>query len=599
MLPGLKVVIDADTEGLDKGIGSAQKRMSRFQRTSDQASSALKDFGRKTTDLGKKMSVVSGGVIAGAVGMFALAKGTADAGDRIAKTARSTGIGAEAFQELSFAIGQATNVTEEQLSSSLVRLTRRMGDAADGNKTLIEAFEKIGVSAEDIKSGVIDTEEAFMLLVEAMQSAETDAEAAAIAMELMGREGAAMGPQLRQSGADIDALRQKARDLGVVMDGETAAASEAFIDKMDDLGRQFAAVKWQIGSALIPVMIDFMDTIQEKVLPGVQSFITKVTDMIDWFRDLPEPVQEAAATIGGALGVGGPVLLAIGAMSKAIGALIAATGPIGLFIAAAATLWAAWQKWGDDITALLQEVHDWFVLKFEQIMEFLQSLPERFIEFGRNIVQGLIDGIKEKWEELTELVTGLGDGISNKLRSVLGIQSPSRVMHTIGQQIGQGLANGIAETQALAQRAVAGTGAEIEGTALDTAKTVVGAMGQMFDNSKPIAAAQALINTWQGMTEALKLPFPKNLAAAATVLAQGLAAVKAIKSTNKSGGGGGGAGAGGGGGGNAGTIERREQRPTTDVNINLRGDTFNRQSVLSLIGEINEAIGDGARIRTG
>ena len=599
MLPGLKVVIEADTTKFSEGVGAAQKKLSRFQASSDRAARGLKNFGDSATKLGKKMSVVSGGVIAGAIGMFALAKGTATAGDRIAKTARSTGVGAEAFQELSFAIGQATDVSEEKLAVSLTRLTRRMGEAADGNKALVEAFEKIGVSAEDIRSGAVDTEEAFMMMVSAMQAAETDAEAASVAMELMGREGASLALQLRESGADIDELRQKAQDLGIVMDNETAAASERFIDKMDDLGRQFEAVKWQIGNALIPVMIDFMDTIQEKVLPGIQSFIGNVTDMIDWFRGLPEPVQEAAALIAGALGTGGPVLLAIGAMSKAISALILATGPVGLFIAAATTLWMAWKTWGDDIKALLVEVKEFFVTKFNEIIEFLESLPEKFMEFGRNIVQGLLDGINEQWEKLKERIAQLGELLPQWLRDKLGIASPSKVMHTIGMQIGEGLASGIAQTQAMAEKALGATADSMENTALGAAKGVLGAMSTLFDNSKPIAAAQALINTWQGMTEALKLPFPKNLAAAATVLAQGLAAVKSIRSTTKSGGGGG-ASAGGGGAANAGTIQRREPAPpTTDVNINLRGDTFSRQSVLALIGEINDAVGDGARIRTG
>jgi tape measure domain-containing protein len=84
-------------------------------------------------------------------------------------------------------------------------------------------------------------------------------------------------------------------------------------------------------------------------------------------------------------------------------------------------------------------------------------------------------------------------------------------------------------------------------------------LGAMFKESKTAAIAQALINTYQGITQALTLPPPYSFAMAALVGAQGFAQVAAIRSTSKESGGGGGAGAsssgasaGGGGGGDGG-----------------------------------------------
>ncbi|HEV8035666.1 hypothetical protein, partial [Yoonia sp.] len=219
---------------------------------------------------------------------------------------------------------------------------------------------------------------------------------------------------------------------------------------------------------------------------------------------------------------------------------------------------------------------------------FFEALPERFAEFGRNIVQGLLNGINEQWEALKARIYELGELLPGWLRDRLGIASPSKVMHEIGTQIGHGLANGIADTQALAQQAVGSTADQIENTALDAASKVVGAMGQMFDQSKPIAMAQALINTWQGITEALKLPFPSNLAAAAQVAAQGFAAVKGIQSTSKSGGGGGSTGAS--------SAAAAPAVPTQTVSINLQGDTFSRGSVEGLLEQIQSQLDRGGRL---
>jgi hypothetical protein len=80
----------------------------------------------------------------------------------------------------------------------------------------------------------------------------------------------------------------------------------------------------------------------------------------------------------------------------------------------------------------------------------------------------------------------------------------------------------------------------------------------MFEGSKGIAAAQALVNTWAGATEALKLPFPANLAAFAKVAATGLAAVRSIQSARPGSAGGAGGGAASGGGAAAQAAAPRE-----------------------------------------
>lgn len=63
-------------------------------------------------------------------------------------------------------------------------------------------------------------------------------------------------------------------------------------------------------------------------------------------------------------------------------------------------------------------------------------------DVGKNLISGLWDGIKEKWEGLKNAVSDFGSGIVNKFKSVFGIHSPSRVFK---EQIGTNLALGIEE----------------------------------------------------------------------------------------------------------------------------------------------------------
>jgi len=75
---------------------------------------------------------------------------------------------------------------------------------------------------------------------------------------------------------------------------------------------------------------------------------------------------------------------------------------------------------------------------------------------------------------------------------------------------------------------------------LGGASDVLSAIGQFnekaFKLAKVAAAAQALVSTLQGSAEALKLPYPYNLIAAAQVAAKGFGLVAAIKGVSSSGG---------------------------------------------------------------
>lgn len=80
------------------------------------------------------------------------------------------------------------------------------------------------------------------------------------------------------------------------------------------------------------------------------------------------------------------------------------------------------------------------------IITVIGSLPEKMIEFGKNIIQGLIDGITSMAGAVMEKARAIADSIKNTIQGALGIHSPSRVMMELGQYTGEGLALGIQST---------------------------------------------------------------------------------------------------------------------------------------------------------
>ena len=80
-------------------------------------------------------------------------------------------------------------------------------------------------------------------------------------------------------------------------------------------------------------------------------------------------------------------------------------------------------------------------------MTFLRGIDLK--QIGADIINGLINGIKSKVKEVGDAVKNVTDAITGKIRDILDIRSPSRVMASIGEFIGEGLAKGIGATKNL------------------------------------------------------------------------------------------------------------------------------------------------------
>ena len=590
----IAIGITADIAPLVTEMGRAGKSTSKFGGIADRTSRKLDGFSRKTAQLGKSMSIVSAAIAGAAAAAFALASNTASIGDKIAKTSKGAGVSAEYFQEMAYAIGQVSDVSEDELASSLQRLTRSIGEGAEGTLAQVDALKKLGFTQSQIVSGTITTQQAFDAYIEKMDGIKDPAIAAAVSSDLLGRSGVRLGAQLAGAGGNVAALRDRAHDLGIVLSKGALDSSEKFGDQMDDLKRSFEAVKLKLGSELLPLFTEkLIPAIQTKVIPVLIDFGNEIGRIIDWFSNLPGPVLEAIGMLTTALAVGGPLLLAVAGVSKAF-ALLLGTGPIGLFIGAAVLAATAWAKWGDDIKEAIGGALDWVRGSFASFVEYIQSIPDVLLQVGRDMIQGLINGVQEKWEELKAKIFEMGEALPMWMRDILGIQSPSLVFKEIGGYIGQGLAEGIAESQALVQQAVATLGSAAVKGSEQTASGVLANMGVMFQGSKKLSAGIALANSWLAFTEVLKDPsFVGNpmarIAAAGAALASGLVAVKNIKSASPGGGGGGG---GSGGGSSAAAPTPQTSREATIQLVG--GDIFGGSQVRDLINAINREQEGGA-----
>lgn len=150
----------------------------------------------------------------------------------------------------------------------------------------------------------------------------------------------------------------------------------------------------------------------------------------------------------------------------------------------------------DSIKSIVQFLTDVFKGDWESawndIVESLNgSVWEKIKEAGKHFIDGLINGIKEKWETLKTQVSEIGTSIVDKFKDVLGIHSPSTVMEEQGNYITEGLLNGIASNISLI-------------TALwnNLKENILSTMNVLTNNLSSIlnSISNLFTKTWQGIT---------------------------------------------------------------------------------------------------
>lgn len=140
----------------------------------------------------------------------------------------------------------------------------------------------------------------------------------------------------------------------------------------------------------------------------------------------------------------------------------------------------------------------------KKILSAIKSAFDNFslFDIGKNLIQGLIDGVNNMIETAKNAVANVGNAVIDKVKNVLGIHSPSTVFAEIGGYIDQGLANGITAAQGYVDEAMQGL---ING--------VTNAGNQFIEQGKQTGIGfvnnldQTLTSTWQQLDTNLQNDF--------------------------------------------------------------------------------------------
>ena len=172
-----------------------------------------------------------------------------------------TGIGVEALQGYSLA-AKLAGVDTEQFGVAVQRLAVTIGKAAPGDQ-LDKSLRGIGLSVAELRSQA--PERQFSVIGEAISQLPTAADRAAAAVQIFGRQGAALAPLFRDGAASIQELRAEAQQLGAIV-GQTQINNVAAMnDAFDKVRATVQGIVGQVIGNLAPAVTAVTDQFLEFV----------------------------------------------------------------------------------------------------------------------------------------------------------------------------------------------------------------------------------------------------------------------------------------------------------------------------------------------
>ena len=264
-------------DDLSAPAGKGEAALKDLREEADRAGKDLRDLGDSAEETTQAFDDGAGGGLAGGVGGVAGALGGAaivgafgtfatsvsDQAVELIRFSEQTGISVEALAALS-AQGEQVGVDFEGLAGASQTLSEKLLDAENGSVGVIEEFENLGLTWEDLKN--LTPEEQLDVVGAALLAIESDSERAAAGGILLGDEWLNLVQILEAGGGTVQAVIDKQHELGTILGSDG-------VETLADLSEAWTILQQQVETALSEALIQVAPTITE-LLPVVSDLIS-------------------------------------------------------------------------------------------------------------------------------------------------------------------------------------------------------------------------------------------------------------------------------------------------------------------------------------
>ena len=442
---------------MERELQQNNDALDRAENGFDDAEQQADDFGDEVEDAGKQSDDAGGkfeklGTVCKAAGVAIVAAFTAVSAaavaagkalvdmavegaayaDTVLTESTVTGIATDKLQEYMYA-AELVDVSTDTLTKSMAKQIKSMKSATDGSKTMVAAYDALGVSVTDANGNLRDSDTVYWELIDALGAVENETERDALAMTILGKSAQELNPLIEAGSQRMQELGEEAQNAGYVLSNDMLAAYGALDDNLQYLKVNAEGAKNALGTVLLPVLTELsgagVELLAEftKGISDANGDIGKMSDVIgavlpkalDAVMEYVPELLEVIASIVGALGQAIidnlPVIVesASQIILSILGGLIAGLpqiteGALQLLLALVNGIVA-------NLPMLIETAAQVIVTIATGIATALPTLIPTLVQVVTEMCQALVDNLPLVLDAALQLITGLAQGVLDAL----------------------------------------------------------------------------------------------------------------------------------------------------------------------------------------
>lgn len=442
--------LQQNNDALDRAAGEfddAEKQADDFGDEVEDAGKQSDDAGGKFEKLGAvckaagvaiaaAFTAVSAAAVAAGKALVDMAVEGAAYADTVLTESTVTGIATDKLQEYMYA-AELVDVSTETLTKSMAKQIKSMKSATDGSKTMVAAYDALGVSVTDANGNMRDSDTVYWELIDALGKVENETERDALAMTILGKSAQELNPLIEAGAQRMQELGEEAQNAGYVLSEDMLAAYGALDDNLQYLKVNAEGAKNALGTVLLPVLTELSGTGVEllaeftKGISDANGDIGKMSDVIgeilpkaldavmEYVPELLEVIASIVGSLGQAIIDNLPVIVesASQIILSILNGLIAGlpqitNGALQLVLALVSGILS-------NLPMLIETAAQVIVTIATGLATALPTLIPTLVEVVVQMCQTLVDNLPLILDAALQLITGLAQGILAALPVVI------------------------------------------------------------------------------------------------------------------------------------------------------------------------------------